>query len=137
MGIERKQTMFYTIRGEVDGFEDTSYERPVKGSKTGEKETIQKFRLSLLVPGTTELVSVDLSADSRTWVVVTADTMRHLKGETDGRAWSMISFNASTTPVEMSAQDLGAMQKARREAKKARKAAAKAQKEKATKKEAA
>ena len=128
--------MFYTIRGEVDGFEDTSYDRPKKGSKTGEMETVNKWRVALSVPGTSDLVSVDLAVDvapdtnkqekwedTRQFVTVTADTMRHAKGETDGRAWSMISFNGVKIE-EINPSELAAIQKARREMKKAKKAAA-------------
>ena len=39
-----------------------------------------------------------------TWVVVTADSMRLSKGETEGRAWAVVSFTATKVEEMTQAQ---------------------------------
>jgi hypothetical protein len=145
--------MYFTIRGHVDSFEDTSYQRTVnKGKADQHDETVQRFQLTLTVPGMQENVKVDISPDrienmppsktfdtwemDETWVVVTADAMRTAKGDTDGRAWAIVTFSAVKVE-EMNAQERQALVEARRKVKTARKAkATEARKAKAAAKQA-
>lgn len=129
--------MYFTIRGRVESIEETSYPRLVKEKgKPDREETVLRYQLTLTVPGMQDLVKCDLSPDrieglpamkqmeqwelDETWVVVTAESMRLTKGDTDGRAWALVSFSVSAV-AEMSAPERSALVESRRKVKTARK----------------
>ena len=146
--------MYYTIRGRTDSIEETPYERTINKGKADErKEMVQRFQLTLTIPGQQEAVKVDLSPEKiadlpkfqtmeqwetdETWVIVTADVLRTAKGETDGRAWAMFTFSAVKVE-EMSATEKKSLTDARKQVKQIRKQkAAEARKAKAEAKKAA
>ena len=118
--------MYITARGRVEEFLDASYTRTVKKDGKEVEETVQKFRLLLTIPGMQEQMSFDLAPEvapdsktqdrwemDETWVVVTADSMRLSKGETEGRAWAVVSFTA-TKVEEMTQQQRQELVQARR-----------------------
>ena len=140
--------MYITARGRVEEIIDVSYTRSIKKDGKKVEETVQKFRLSLTIPGMQDQMSFDMAAevapDTKTadrwemdeaWVVVTADSMRLSKGETDGRAWALVSFNA-TKVEEMTQPQRQELVQARRVSKqdKKQKAADRKAAKKATKK---
>jgi hypothetical protein len=129
--------MYFTIRGRVDSFEDSSYERTInEGTTEQTTERVPRFQLMLDIPGVSEMVRCDLSPDripdlpgqkvfdkwelEETWVVVTADNFRVSKGQTGKRVWAMSSFSAVKVE-EMSAQERQALLDTRRQSKTARK----------------
>jgi hypothetical protein len=141
MSQERSTLMYFTIRGRVDGIEDTAYPRKVnKGKPDEHEEMVPRYSLTLSVPGMSELVRCDLDPQrvenmpaikvfdqwelDETWVVVEAEQYRIAKGDTDGRAWALVSFTVISI-TEMSAQDRQKLVDARRKAKAAEKRAAK------------
>ena len=129
--------MYFTIRGRAESAEDKSYQRTIQEKgKPDREETVMRYQLTLTVPGMTDLVKCDLTPErvegmpavkvmeqwelDETWVVVTADAMRLSKGETDGRAWALVTFSA-TKVEEMSQQERATLVDARRKVKSARK----------------
>jgi hypothetical protein len=124
---------YITARGRVDSIDDTSYEREVVKDGNKVKETVQKFQLTLSIPGSSEAMKFDMTPEvappsakadqwetDETWVVVTADAMRILSGSTEGRAWALVTFTA-TKVEEMSAAERQALQAERKKVKVARK----------------
>ena len=128
--------MYITLIGRVDEVNDSSYERTVNRGKSDEhQEAVTQFELQLSIPGMQDRLRVTLPADvaptqaimdkwemEEQWVTVTADTMRTLTGETDGRAWALISF-AATEVKEVTQQERQQLQDARKTAKAKKKAA--------------
>ncbi|MBA3824993.1 MAG: hypothetical protein H0X24_13990 [Ktedonobacterales bacterium] len=129
--------MYFTIRGRVDSFEDSSYERTVnEGTPEATTEMVARYQLMLDIPGVAEMVRCDLSPDripdlpalkvfdkwelEESWVVVTADNFRQTKGTKGNRTWAMASFSAVKVE-EMSAAERQAILDARRQTKTARK----------------
>jgi len=122
--------------GRVESVDDASYDREPK--KAGEKkEHIERYQVTISIPkcaeffkcdctpGTTEMPKasdMDTWEDNTTWIVCEADSVRTMKGETDGRAWSMTSYPA-TRIATLSAQEQQTLSTARKAAKaKAKKA---------------
>jgi hypothetical protein len=127
---------FITTRGKFSECDDASYERTVKRKGQKVTETVKKWSVKVLQPGSTEPMQFDLDADvapdtatlekwelDETWVVIEADMMRRLVGnnEESGKAWAIISFPA-TEIREMTPQEKSAMQAARKDALQKRKA---------------
>ena len=118
--------MYYTIFGHVDTFDDSSYERDVKENGKTVTKTVQQFTLNLIVPGQAEMTKVSIPGplapspadmdkweDASPWIKVQADALRLMKGETDGRGWAMVSFNATSIGVA-TAQEQADLNKARK-----------------------
>jgi hypothetical protein len=129
--------MYFTIRGRVDGIEDTAYPRTVnKGKPDEHEEMVPRYSLTLSIPGMSEVVRCDLDPQrvdnmpaikvfdqwelDETWVVVEADQYRLAKGDTGGRAWALVSF-AAVSVAEMTPQERQKLVDARRKVKTARK----------------
>jgi len=127
---------YITVRGKVSAIEDTSYERTVKRNGQKATETVQKFQLTVLQPGSVEPMQFDLDAQvapdsakmeqwelDETWVVVEADQMRRLVGTNadSGKAWAIVSFPAIEVR-EMTPQEKQGMQAARKDTLQKRKA---------------
>src|SRR5690348_6766362 len=110
--IRKRKPMYFTLRGRVDGFEDSSYERVInEGTPEQTTERVPRFQLTLDIPGVTELVRCDLSPDripdlpgqkvfdkwelEESWVVVTCDNFRVSKGQIGKRVWALASFTAT------------------------------------------
>jgi hypothetical protein len=128
---------YFTLRGRVESIEDTSYTRKAKKGTQEVEEPVQRFQLTLTVPGMGEGVKCDLSPErveglptqakmdqwelDETWVVVTADAMRTAQGKTEeGRVWVLVTF-AAVAVAEMDAQEKARMAEARKKVKTARK----------------
>ena len=129
--------MYFSIRGRTESIEDKSYQRTIQEKgKPDREETVTRYQLTLTVPGMTDLVKCDLTPErvegmpamkvmeqwelDETWVVVSADAMRLAKGDTDGRAWALVTFSA-TKVEEMSQAERSTLVDARRKVKSARK----------------
>ncbi len=127
---------YITTRGKTSSSEDASYERTF--TRDGQKvtETVQKWTLKVLQPGSTEPMQFELSAEvapdtatldkwelDETWVVIEADQMRRLVGtnKDSGNAWAIVSFPAIEIR-EMNAQEKATMQAARKDTLQKRKA---------------
>lgn len=133
--------MYITGRGHVESFDDASFTRTIKRDGKEIEETVQKFRLTLAIPGMQEQMQFDMTPEvapdtktqerwemEETWVAVTADSMRLSKGETDGRAWAVVSFNATKVEelTQQQRQELVQARKASKAQKKQKAAEAKA-----------
>src|SRR5271166_3658309 len=128
--------MYITLIGRVDEVNDSSYERTVNRGKADEhQETVPQFELQLSIPGMQDRLRVAMAADvaptqaimdkwemEEQWVIVKAEAMRTLTGETDGRPWSLITFPA-TEVKEVSPQERQQLQDARKSSKAKKKAA--------------
>ncbi|MBA3823706.1 MAG: hypothetical protein H0X24_07360 [Ktedonobacterales bacterium] len=127
---------FITTRGKMSSVEDASYERIF--TRDGQKvtETVQKWTVKVLQPGSTEPMQFELSTEvapdtntldkwelDETWVVIEADQMRRLVGtnKDSGNAWAIVSFPAIEIR-EMTAQEKATMQAARKDTLQKRKA---------------
>src|SRR5262249_9492560 len=67
-------------------------------------------------PGTTDMPKVadmDIWEDNTTWIVCEADSVRTVKGETDGRAWTITTYPA-TRIATLSAQEQQQLSAARK-----------------------
>jgi len=123
--------------GRVESVDDASYDREPK--KAGDKpEHIERYQVTISLPkcaeffkfdctpGTTDMPKVaemETWEDNTTWIVAEADGCRTVKGETDGRPWSITTYPA-TRIATLSAAEQQALSQARKAAKaKAKKAA--------------
>jgi hypothetical protein len=126
---------YITIFGKVESYEDASYEveRKVKqadGTTVKVPETVQRFKLSLQIPGMRELVKVyfaqdlapaqkDMTSweDNDAWVKVSAESMQNGVFATDeGKPVAFANF--SGVKCEAATQgEMSDLNKARREQK--------------------
>ena len=139
-----------TIIGKAEEVNDASYTRTstVDGKET--EETIQRWELSLTIPGMRDRVRVNLAPEvlpnggpdtldkwelEETWVNVSADSMRTVAFEGSKGAGAIVTFNAVTVK-EATQQERQALQQARKTSKqqaKTKRAARKAERDAAKK----
>jgi hypothetical protein len=136
--------MYFTIIGKAEEVNDASYTRETtKNGKTIE-ETVQRFELSLTIPGMRDRVRVNLTPEiaptqdkldqwelDEVWVYVSADSMRTVAFEGSKGTGAIVTFNAVQVR-ETTKQERQQLQQARKAAKtqaKARRAARKAERD--------
>ena len=141
--------MYFTIIGKAEEVNDASYTRTATAKDgTATEETVQRFELSLTVPGMRDRVRINLTPEvapaadvmdkwelDETWVSVSADSMRTVAFEGSKGAGAIVTFNAVNVR-EATQQERQQLQAARKQVKtqaKAKRAERKAERDAAKK----
>src|SRR5215472_12676235 len=121
--------MYITIFGKVEEVNDASYSRLTKKQGKEVEETVQRWELSLTIPGMRDRVRVNLSPEvapkqdtldtwelEETWVYVAADSMRTVAFDGSKGAGAIVTFNAVEVR-EAKPEERQKLQQARKDAK--------------------
>src|SRR5215831_11308977 len=126
--------MYITIFGKAEEVNDASYQRLTKKQGKEIEETVQRWELSLTIPGMRDRVRVNLTPDiapkqdimdtwelEETWVMVSADGMRTVAFDGSKGAGAIVTFNAVDVR-EAKPEERQKLQQARKAAKEKSKA---------------